>query len=55
MLLASTATDITYLSLPVNADDGFPQAFRLAFNNQVYQLLFYVNIQEDVVAAYLVG
>jgi hypothetical protein len=51
MLQASTATDIAYLSLPINADDGFPQAFRLAFNGQVYQLLFYVNIQEEVAAA----
>jgi hypothetical protein len=51
MLQASTAPDTTYLSLPINAGDGFPQSFRLAFNSQVYQLLFYVNIQEDAVAA----
>lgn len=51
MAQASSATDLSFLALPINADDGFPQAFRLAFNSQVYQLLFYVNIQEEIVAA----
>lgn len=38
----------TYLTLPINADEGFPQAFRLNFNNQTYQMLFYVNADETV-------
>lgn len=32
-----------YFSLPINADEGFPQAFRLTFNEQSYQMLLYVN------------
>lgn len=47
---ASELAGLTYLALPVNGDEGFPQTFRLALNNQIYQLLFYVNIQEEVVA-----
>ena len=34
----------SYLTLPINADEGFPQAFRLNFNGQSYQILLYVNI-----------
>lgn len=37
----------TYLQLPINADDGFPQSFRLAFNDALYRLLLYVNVLED--------
>jgi hypothetical protein len=36
----------TYFQLPINADEGFPQSFLLNFNNQSYQMLFYVNIRE---------
>jgi hypothetical protein len=36
----------TYLSLPINADEGFPQAFRLTFNGRTYQFLLYVNLPE---------
>lgn len=43
-------TDRTYLALPINADEGFPQSFRLAFNSQVYQFLLYVNVLEEVAA-----
>jgi len=37
----------TYLQLPINADIGFPQAFRLRFNDTTYQIVLYVNILED--------
>ncbi len=40
----------TYLQLPINADEGFPQAFRLDFNGIVYQIVLYVNILEDAAA-----
>lgn len=36
----------TYLQLPIDADEGFPQAFRLNFNGQSYQIAIYVNVQE---------
>ncbi|SRR6266487_1868673 len=40
----------TYFQLPVNADEGFPQSFRLSFNGTVYQVLLYVNVLEDAAA-----
>lgn len=40
----------TYLSLPINADEGFPQAFRLSFGGQVYEILLYANIAESIAA-----
>jgi hypothetical protein len=40
----------TYLQLPINADAGFPQSFRLSFNGNVYQLTFYVNVLESTPA-----
>jgi hypothetical protein len=43
--------ELDYLSLPINADEGFPQAFRLAFNNNIYTLLLYVNAPEEEVRA----
>jgi hypothetical protein len=43
--------DLNYLSLPVNADEGFPQAFRLVFNNNTYTVLLYVNAPEEEVLA----
>ena len=43
-------TQRTYLQLPINADEGFPQAFRLDFNGVIYQILLYVNILEDAAA-----
>jgi len=35
-----------YLSLPIDADEGFPQAFRLNFNGNSYQIVLYVNVLE---------
>ncbi|UPJ53435.1 hypothetical protein IVB30_20225 [Bradyrhizobium sp. 200] len=40
-------TDRSYLQLPINADQGFPQAFRLSFAGQVYIILLYVNVPEE--------
>ena len=40
-------TQRTYLQLPINADEGFPQAFRLSFNGNTYQVTLYVNILEE--------
>lgn len=37
----------TYLQLPINADEGFPQSFRLNFNGKTYQIVLYVNVLED--------
>jgi len=36
----------TYLQLPIGADEGFPQAFRLNFNGNRYQIVLYVNVLE---------
>ena len=36
----------TYLQLPINADEGFPQAFRLSFLGNSYQIALYVNALE---------
>lgn len=38
----------TYFQLPIDADEGFPQAFRLNFNNTNYQIVLYANVQEGV-------
>ncbi|MFC8509914.1 hypothetical protein ACFU3J_09875 [Streptomyces sp. NPDC057411] len=37
-------------SLPVDADEGFPQSFRLRFGERVYRIELYVNATEDAVA-----
>lgn len=36
-------------SLPVDADEGFPQSFRLRFGDRVYRIELYVNAAEDTV------
>ena len=40
-------TQRTYFQLPIDADEGFPQSFRLNFNGRTYQVVLYVNILED--------
>jgi hypothetical protein len=45
--MADTSTTLTFLELPVNADEGFPQAFRLSFLDQMYQFFFYANVLDD--------
>jgi hypothetical protein len=37
-----------YRPLPIRADEGFPQSFRLQLGNQVYQLVLYVNAAEEL-------
>lgn len=37
-----------FLPLPINADEGFPQAFLLAFLGATYVLAFYINIAEGI-------
>ena len=39
-------TERSYLQLPINADEGFPQAFRLSFLDNTYQIALYVNALE---------
>ncbi|MFD0687815.1 hypothetical protein [Actinomadura fibrosa] len=34
--------------LPIDADEGFPQAFRLAFADRDYRFLLYANVAEEV-------
>ena len=36
----------TFLQLPINADEGFPQAFRLNFLGNLYRVSLYVNALE---------
>ncbi|WP_157968506.1 hypothetical protein [Streptomyces geranii] len=38
-----------FLRLPIDADEGFPQAFRLAVSGRNYQFRLYANVAEDVV------
>jgi hypothetical protein len=39
-----------YFRLPINADEGFPQAFRLAWSGRDYQFRLYASVAEEVVA-----
>jgi hypothetical protein len=36
-----------YLTLPINADEGFPQAFRLALAGRAYTISLYVNLLDE--------
>jgi hypothetical protein len=36
----------TFLRLPINGDEGFPQAFRVGFRDRTYSILLYVNVLE---------
>jgi hypothetical protein len=44
-------TDLTFATLPVNADEGFPQCFRMQVGTAVYQVDLSVNVAEEVLAA----
>jgi hypothetical protein len=35
-----------YLKLPIRPDEGFPQAFQIAFLGTTYEFQFYVNVLE---------
>ncbi|MFE5923672.1 hypothetical protein [Streptomyces sp. NPDC056468] len=36
-----------YLQLPIDADEGFPQSFRLALGDRVYRIEAYVTVVDD--------
>jgi hypothetical protein len=40
-----------YLRLPIDADRGFPQAFRMAFNGNTYVVALYVTATDESVVA----
>lgn len=40
-----------FLALPVNADEGFPQAFRLSLAGRTYQFRLYANVAEELLDA----
>ena len=42
-------TSRQFLRLPINADEGFPQTFRLDFENRTYRCFLYVNLPEPEV------
>jgi hypothetical protein len=42
-----TGYSYPYLELPVNADDGFPQAFRMTVGNGSYTVALAVNIVDE--------
>jgi hypothetical protein len=39
-----------FLRLPIDADEGFPQAFRVALAGAVYQFRLYANVAEEIAA-----
>jgi hypothetical protein len=39
-----------FLRLPIDPDEGFPQAFRLTLSNTTYQFGLYANVAESLVA-----
>jgi hypothetical protein len=41
-------TQPTFLQLPVNADEGFPQAFRIAMGSQTYTVTLQVDVAEEL-------
>jgi len=40
-----------YLRLPIDADRGFPQAFRMAFNANTYVVALYVTMTDEAMLA----
>jgi hypothetical protein len=40
----------TYLPLPINAEQGFPQSFPLLFDGRTYHFNFYINAAAHVLA-----
>lgn len=46
----SAAYSYPYLQLPVNADDGFPQAFRMTLGRGSYVIALYVNVVDEALA-----
>src|SRR5687767_15729037 len=44
-------SDRAYTRLPVAADEGFPQAFRMSFAGASYQVSLYVSVLDDALLA----
>jgi hypothetical protein len=40
-----------FLRLPIDPDEGFPQAFRLAVSGREYRFQLYANVAEEIVDA----
>jgi hypothetical protein len=43
----SAVAELQYLRLPINPDEGFPQAFRLALTPRAYTITLYVNLLDE--------
>jgi hypothetical protein len=39
--------ELQYLKLPINPDEGFPQAFRLALAARAYTITLYINLLDE--------
>ena len=46
----SAAYTYSYLQLPVNADEGFPQAFRMTLGRGSYVITLRVNVADEALA-----
>jgi hypothetical protein len=46
---------VDFFQLPINADEGVPQAFRLAVGDRLYQFRLYANIAEELLDPAPVG
>ncbi len=44
----SVPTAPAWLPLPIDADEGFPQSFRLALDSGLYRVGLYVNVSEEL-------
>jgi hypothetical protein len=42
---------LSFFALPIQEDEGFPQAFRLSVGNRSYQFRFYANVAEELLDA----
>jgi hypothetical protein len=45
------ASQPAYRPLPIDADEGFPQRFRLALGGRIYRLTLYASVSEGRLAA----
>jgi hypothetical protein len=39
--------ELQYLTLPIDADEGFPQVFRLALQSRAYTVTLYANLVDE--------
>jgi len=51
MDLSSAPSGRSYIALPIDATQGFPQSFSFAFNTVTYLFSLYVNVQADQLSA----